>query len=71
MNGATNVQLTVISTMIVTIAVWLLRYFQPDLMGTAPPELVSTVTGGIAALVGVIFHHEAGVHHTGTGRGIR
>ncbi len=61
MNGKTNVQVVGLAAALATIVMWLLGYFLPDLMATAPAGLEAAITGIFAVAVGAIANHDAGI----------
>lgn len=60
MKGKTNVQVVGLSTGLATVAIWLLGYFNPELMDTAPTGLEAAITGIFSVLVGAIVNDTAG-----------
>jgi hypothetical protein len=52
MDSQTNVQVVAVATLVVTVTLWLLGYFLPDLLKAAPPGVESILTGGFAVIVG-------------------
>lgn len=68
MNGQTNVQVTALATFASVTILWLLGYFLPDLMATAPEMLGELFTGALIFLSGLLFKSDAGIKQIpGTG----
>ncbi len=59
MNQRTNVQVVGVAAGVTTIVIWLLGYFAPALMATAPTGLEAAITGIITVIVGSSMHHES------------
>lgn len=55
MNKQTNIQTIGAAAGSTTILLWLLGYFQPELMATAPTGLEAAITGVIAVAAGSVF----------------
>lgn len=55
MNTSTNVQTTALATFVAALIFWLLGYFSPELMATAPPGLESGLAGAIIAVIGYLI----------------
>ena len=49
-----KIQATGLGAMIAVVAIWLMGYFVPDLMATAPVGLEAALTGGLSVLMGWI-----------------
>ena len=59
MNANTNVQTTAVATFVAALVFWLLGYFQPELMATAPAGLESGLAGVIIAVIGYFVPQKA------------
>lgn len=69
MNGSTNVQVVGISAGLATIVMWLLGYFAPELMASAPTGVEAAITGIFSVTVGLFLKPNAGIGSL-PGRGI-
>ena len=69
MNGSTNTQVIALAAGLSTIIMWLLGYFLPDLMQSAPTGLEAAITAVITVLAGVLFKPDAGTRYL-PGRGV-
>lgn len=70
MNGSTNVQVIGGAGAFAMIVIWLLGYFLPELMATAPTGLEAGITVLFSIGAGVLFKHDAGFKSLpGTGSG--
>lgn len=47
-----KIQATGLGAMITVIAIWLMGFYMPELMATAPVGLEAALTGGISVLAG-------------------
>lgn len=61
MNGKTNVQMIGLAAGLATVVIWLLGYFAPELMATAPTGLEAAITGIFAVVVGAVANEDAGI----------
>ena len=69
MNGRTNVQVVGLSAGLATVVIWLLGFFAPELMATAPTGLEAAITGIFAVIAGAVLKDDAGIQSLpGTGK---
>ena len=61
MNGSTNVQVVGLAAGLATIVMWLLGFFAPELMASAPTGLEAAITGIFSVLVGLLMKPDAGI----------
>lgn len=58
MNSQTNVQTISVATLFVSSFIWLLGFYQPDLMAAAPVGFESIATGGLVAMISYLVPKE-------------
>ena len=61
MNGSTNTQIVALSAGLATIVMWLLGYFAPGLMATAPTGLEAGITAVFTVVVSLLLPPDAGI----------
>jgi len=67
MNDQTNVQTVGIAAGATVIVMWLLAFFAPDLMATAPTGLEAAITGVVAVIAGWFLPKDKFTKGTGNG----
>jgi len=55
MNQNTNVQTVSVAALFAAVVIWLLGYFAPDLMATAPMGFESLLSGGFIAIMSYLL----------------
>lgn len=61
MNGSTNVQVSGLAVFVSMVTLWLLGFFAPELMKTAPELLGEAFVGFLVIVFGVMFKPDAGI----------
>jgi hypothetical protein len=67
MNDQTNIQTVGLAAGATVIVMWLLGFFAPDLMATAPTGLEAAITGVVAVMAGYVLPKDKFTKGTGNG----
>ena len=70
MNGSTNVQLSIIATLLVALTLGVARWFAPEFVASLGASFPEIFTGGVIAALGLFLKPDAGIKSLpGTGNG--